>query len=236
MSRRTTSLRQRHPRAALAACASLAALLQTGVAFAAGGSPLPAPDAPPPGHALRPARATAEATQTNVPQATPTAKSTPKTTTRAVTPTPDTPSPDPPLATATPQTASKPKPARRNVIRTTAPRAAVTTAPDSSTTYTPPSAPTRTERIAAPPAAKPKPKPKPAKRPVVAARTPSPPPVTRPPHDTLRIGLPVAVLAPLEDDASTQFALLLAAAVLLAASGAGGLVVGLSARRLARGA
>jgi hypothetical protein len=116
----------------------------------------------------------------------------------------------------------------------------VTTTQASSTTYARPSAPIRTTPVAARPAAKPKPKPKPKskpeKAPVAAARTPSPPPVARPPHDTLRLGLPIAVLPTLEDEASTQLALLLAAAVLLGASGAGGLVVGLSARRLARGA
>ena len=71
---------------------------------------------------------------------------------------------------------------------------------------------------------------------MAAARTPSPPPVTRPPHDTLRLGLPVAVLDRIDEETSTQVALLVAAALLLAASGAGSLVVGLSTRRIARGA
>ncbi len=54
------------------------------------------------------------------------------------------------------------------------------------------------------------------------------------PHDTLRLGLPVAVLGRIDEETSTQVALLVAAALLLAASGAGGLVVGLSTRRLVR--
>ena len=238
MSQRTTSLRQRHRPAALAAGLALAAVIQPGSALAAGGSPLPAPDAPPSGQALRPAQATVDATQTKAAPATPSPKTTPTTTRPAtVTPTPDTPTPDPPLAAAPTQTVSKPepKPASGPETKTTAaPRGEVTTAPASPATY---AQPTRTTR-AAPPAAKPKPKPKPKPRkaPVAAVRTPSPPPVTRPPHDTLRLGLPIAVLPTLEDEASTQLALLLAAAVLLGASGAGGLVVGLSARRLARGA
>jgi hypothetical protein len=58
--------------------------------------------------------------------------------------------------------------------------------------------------------------------------------VTRPPHDTLRLGLPVAAVGRIDDETSTEVALLVVAALLLAASGAGGLVVGLSARRLVR--
>jgi hypothetical protein len=56
------------------------------------------------------------------------------------------------------------------------------------------------------------------------------------PHDTLRLGLPAAALGSIDDESSTEVALLVAAALLLAASGAGGLVVGLSSRRIVRGA
>lgn len=56
---------------------------------------------------------------------------------------------------------------------------------------------------------------------------------TRPLHDTLRLGLPVAALVPSEDDGGAQAGLLVVAALLLAASGCGGLVVGISARRMA---
>jgi hypothetical protein len=60
--------------------------------------------------------------------------------------------------------------------------------------------------------------------------------VLRPPHDVGRLGLPLARLVPVTSDESTRTALLVAAAVLLVASGAGSLTVGLSVRRLARGA
>ena len=53
MAPRTSSLRQRHSRAALTAGAVLAALTSTGAALGAGGAPLPAPDAPPPTQSTR---------------------------------------------------------------------------------------------------------------------------------------------------------------------------------------
>jgi hypothetical protein len=60
--------------------------------------------------------------------------------------------------------------------------------------------------------------------------------VVRPPHDTSRVGLPFAALVPGVADPEARVALLVAATLLLAASGAGGLVVGLSTRRIARSA
>jgi hypothetical protein len=55
------------------------------------------------------------------------------------------------------------------------------------------------------------------------------------PRDASRLGLPLARLAPVAPDDRLTASLLVAAAVLLAASGAGSLTVGLSARRIARG-
>jgi hypothetical protein len=71
---------------------------------------------------------------------------------------------------------------------------------------------------------------------VAAAGTPDLPPATRLPHDTLRLGLPAAALGSIDDESSMEVALLVAAALLLATSGAGGLVIGLSTRRIVRGA
>ncbi len=237
MSQRTTSLRQRHRPAALAAGLALAAVIQPGSALAAGGSPLPAPDAPPSGQALRPAQATADATQTAAAPATPSPNDARRPRDRPRSrrhPTrPHRIRPSPQRRRRRSRNRSRSLRRRPETKTTAAPRGEVTTAPASPATY---AQPTRTTR-AAPPAAKPKPKPKPKPRkaPVAAVRTPAAA-RDRPPHDTLRLGLPIAVLPTLEDEASTQLALLLAAAVLLGASGAGGLVVGLSARRLARGA
>jgi hypothetical protein len=61
----------------------------------------------------------------------------------------------------------------------------------------------------------------------------APPQVVRPPHDTIRIGLPVGRLLP-GPDGSGDEALLIAAALLLAGAAAGSLVVGTAARKMAR--
>ncbi|HKY68787.1 MAG TPA: hypothetical protein VJM49_20535, partial [Acidimicrobiales bacterium] len=92
----------------------------------------------------------------------------------------------------------------------------------------------RTARRASPPPAKPKPRPKTTS--VTKKAQATTPPVSRSPHDTIRLGLPIATLTPLDEDSAASAGLLLAAAVLLAATGAGGLVVGLSARRIVSGA
>jgi hypothetical protein len=96
---------------------------------------------------------------------------------------------------------------------------------------------TRAARPAPPPKAAPKPV---ARRPKAVATKPKriaalPIPAGRP-RDASRLGLPLARLAPVTpDDRALTASLLVAAAVLLAASGAGSLTVGLSARQIARG-
>jgi hypothetical protein len=93
------------------------------------------------------------------------------------------------------------------------------------------SAAARATRAARPEAA-PKPKPKPK-----ATTTPrrKQPAIARAPHDAYRLGLPLGALAP-AGDAASNTALLIAAGILLAASGAGSLAVGITVHRVARDA
>jgi len=209
MSRRTSSLRQRHKSAAITAAAVLAALTWIGAALAASGAPLPEPDDPPPSQSTRSVKATApkSSTTNDTAEARPAA---PKAT----------PTPDAPIVATPTEPAPRPAPAPTPVVPSPTPSVATTTV-----------APR------AKPATTPKPKPKLAPEPKRA----STPPVTatrtvlRPPHDVDRLGLPLARLVRVADDESTRPGLLVAAAVLLVASGAGSLTVGLSVRRLARG-
>ncbi len=88
MSSRTSSLRFRHE--VLAAGACVFALACPVGAFAAGGTPMPAPDAPPSDVALA----------TTKPSATKSTSSTPAPANRKAASTPSVPTPDPPLAAA----------------------------------------------------------------------------------------------------------------------------------------
>ena len=223
MAPRTSSLRQRQ-RAALTAGVVLAALTSTGAALGAGGAPLPAPDAPPP----------TESTQSVKEPTAKTSTATSRTEAPAQPKTSTTPSPDPPVSAETatrtaPAPAPVPAPAPAPAPARAAPVAATPVPPAASRPAS--SATTRANRITP----KPKPKPKP-KATVAPARKPTTPPVLRSPHDVRRLGLPLARLVPVTGDDPARTALLVAAAVLLAASGAGSLTVGLSVRRLARGA
>ena len=217
MSRRTSSLRQGHKSAAFTAAAVLAALTWIGAALPASGAPLPEPDDPPPSQSTRSVKAPAPKTSTtnNTADARPAATNA-------------TPTPDAPIVATPTEPAPRPAPAP-------APTTVTPVVPSPT-----PSAATTTVAPRAKPATTPKPKPRPklapeSKRastpPATATRT-----VLRPPHDVDRLGLPLARLVPVTDGESTRTALLVAAAVLLAASGAGSLTVGLSVRRLARGA
>jgi len=215
MAPRMASLRQRHTRAALTACTVLAALVWAGAALGAGGAPLPAPDDPPSsqptGRVKAPAAKTSTATKSGTDE--PTASQTRVT-----------PSPDPPVSAETAsRTAPAPAPARTSVAATPVPSAASEPAV---------SRPAPSTTRATPPTPKPKPRPKPE----AAAVPRMTPPTLRPPHDVRRLGLPLARLVPVTSDESKRTALLVAAAILLVASGAGSLTVGLSVRRLARGA
>ena len=214
MAPRMASLRQRHTSAALTAYAVLAALVWAGAALGAGGAPLPAPDDPPSsqptGRVKAPAAKTSTATRSGTDE-----PSAPQTRV--------TPSPDPPVSAETAsRTAPAPAPARAaSVAATPVPSAASEPAV---------SRPAPSTTRATPPTPKPRPKPD------AAAVPRTTPPTLRPPHDVSRLGLPLARLVPVTSDESKRTALLVAAAILLVASGAGSLTVGLSVRRLARGA
>ncbi len=216
MAPRMASLRQRHTRAALTACTVLAALVWAGAALGAGGAPLPAPDDPPSsqptGRVKAPAAKTSTATKSGTDE--PTASQTRVT-----------PSPDPPVSAET-ASATAPAPAAR-----TAPVAATPVPSAVSQPALSRPAPSTTTH-----ATTPTPKPRPRPKPEAAAVPRTTPPTLRPPHDVRRLGLPLARLVPVTSDESKRTALLVAAAILLVASGAGSLTVGLSVRRLARGA
>lgn len=216
MSRRTSSLRQRHRSAAFTAAAVLAALTWIGAALAASGAPLPEPDDPPSSQSTRSVKAPAAKTPTT----NDTAEARPAETNA-------TPRPDAPIVATTTEPAPRPAPAP---ARTT-----VTPVVSSPTRSAAPAAVAPRAKPVTAPKPKPnlKPKPNRASTPRLATATPT---VLRPPHDVDRLGLPLARLVPVTDGESTRTALLVAAAVLLAASGAGSLTVGLSVRRLARGA
>lgn len=98
-----------------------------------------------------------------------------------------------------------------------------------------PAAPPRTKRAATPPVkhATVQPRRAPKAKPRPKAATPT---TVRQPHDASRLGLPLGRLVPADDDPSAGTALLVTAALLLAASGAGSLTVGVSLRRIARSA
>jgi len=212
MAPRMASLRQRHASAALTAYVVLAALVWAGGALGAGGAPLPAPDDPPSsqptGRVKAPAAKTSTATKSGTDE-----PSAPQTRV--------TPSPDPPVSA---ETASRtaPAPARAASVAAT-PVPSVASEPAVSRP-----APSTTR--AAPPTPKSRPKPR------AAAVPRTTPPTLRPPHDVRRLGLPLARLVPVTSDESKRTVLLVTAAILLVASGAGSLTVGLSVRRLARGA
>ena len=231
MAPRTSSLRQRHSRAALTACVVLAALTSTGAALGAGGAPLPGPDDPPSTLSTRSVKAPATKTSTTTSS---------RTDAPAQHETSTTPSPDPPGSTTTTKTTktTRTAPAQAPAAARPAPVAATPIQPavtQPSVSRPAPSNVTRANRTTP----KPKPKPKP-KATAKAAAHPAGPrttrPVLKPPHDVRRLGLPLARLVPAADGESTRTALLVAAAVLLVASGAGSLTVGVSVRRLARGA
>lgn len=206
MSRRASSLRQLWGHAALCGSAVLFTLIWPGATLGAGGAPLPAPDDPPAGHWVTTGGATT------------TARTAPSTST--IMPTPDPPTTPQPSRT-TPSSAPAP----------TSTRTAAPVVPRQQAVTPVSSAAARATRAARPEAA-PKPKPKPK-----ATTTPrrTQPAIARAPHDAYRLGLPLGALAP-AGDAASNTALLIAAGILLAASGAGSLAVGITVHRVARDA
>ena len=217
MSRWTSSLRLR--RDLLAVCACLAAFASPAAAWAAGGTPMPAPDDPPGGFATASSTATksSKSTQSSKPA-------------RAV-PTPDAPV----VGSSAAPVPTKP----RAVVRTATPAPAATRPSSPAPTPRPVSTsttPSRTMPAAPKPSAKPRPvparkaKPKPTH---AATRHAIASPATTP-RDAVRFGLPAAVLAARGDGDAPRAVLLVAAALLLAVAAGGTTVLGVAARSAMR--
>ena len=221
MSRWTSSLRLR--RDLLAVCACLAAFACPAAAWAAGGTPMPAPDDPPGGFATASSTATksSKSTQSSKPA-------------RAV-PTPDAPV----VGSSAAPVPTKPRAVVRTATATPSPSPAVSRtsspapAPRPVSTSTTPS---RTTPAAPKPSAKPRPvparkaKPKPTH---AATRHAIASPATTP-RDAVRFGLPAAVLAARGDGDAPRAVLLVAAALLLAVAAGGTTVLGVAARSAMR--
>jgi hypothetical protein len=219
---------QRHcqRRSALVAGVTLAALVVTGHAGAAGGSPLPVPDDPPAGATVAGRTAT---------QARPAARATTTSPAAAPVPTPDAPvvaAAQPSSAARAPSTAAVSPPP----VQPAATTSVVRTAP-----RTTPSGPTRRAAPVAR-AARPSGKASASKAAKAAKAAPSKPARTaepaatalRVPHDTLRLALPVGALIVGRPDRGPDPGLLVLAAFLLATAAAGGFVLGVAARSAAR--
>lgn len=210
---------QRHSqrRSALVAGVTLAALVVTGHAGAAGGSPLPVPDDPPAGAIVAQARPAARTTGTS-PAAT-------------LVPTPDAPvvaTTQSPSAARAPSTAAESPPPAQTAATTTVVRTAPRSMPSVPTRRAAPvtraarpsgKATVSKDTKAAPP------RPAPAAEPVATA--------LRVPHDTLRLALPVGALIVGRPDRGPDSGLLVLAAFLLATAAAGGFVLGIAARSAA---
>ena len=219
---RASSLRRWPARRVTVVAACLGAVtILPGVAVAARGAPLPAPDDPPP--TLLQSKAAGGGAAGPV-----TLTKTERTTAPAATPTPDV----PPGASSGPeaQTDEKRAPARP------APAPRVSTAV-SGTAYVPPvrTVPRSASTGAPKQASRKKPAEPTSKR--RAPKTNAVQAVARSvPRDSARAGLPIGTLRALPPERALQPALLVAAGLLLAAAAAGGLVVGTAADRLARSA
>ena len=218
-------------------------------AQAAGGSPLPAPDDPPPG---------LELTRTKVVRTVPTtrptkeaapkkAATTPASSTAVPVPTPDAPlestsAPQTPPASSAPDGAQTeravsvaPKVSRRSAPRpavrvAAAPVVAEVATPTPTRITTPPARAARSEPSA--PAKKRSSRPEP--KPLATQGAEPPVPVARIPHDALRVGIPIGALIVGRPGSDPDAGLLVLAAMLLVTVAVGTLVLGLAARGAAR--
>jgi hypothetical protein len=224
MSRGTSSLRL-VGRAPAIGAALLVALAAPAAARSATGTPMPAPDDPPPTYratgtksaggagtsaGTKPARLAESAVPVPTPDAPLVATAAPSVTKRSPAPAPD-------ASTVTPRVASSPTgTAYAGSGSVAAPRAV------------------RSARTVAP-SAKPKPVAKRKAKPAPAKAKAAPEPRRAAvPRDAVRLGLPVGVLAPRAPGADMSASLLLAAALLLTGAAAGSLVLGLVARSATR--
>lgn len=237
MSRGMSSLRQPLNHEALLVGLCVCLLLPTGSAATSGGTTLPTPDDPPSGYRAdawsptrRPAAGPDVSTVTVPPAGQAQLEGEPA---PDAPPTPAVRQPDRAARRASTEARSSsvrpPAPSALSSATTPTPRA--TAKPTAVLTTTPNVAPR-----ALPPVARPTPKPKPTQPAPVARRQRSPatPAIERTPHDPTRLGLPAGSLLRAASDDPARDALLVAAALLLAAAGLGGLVVGRATRHLAR--
>ncbi len=231
VSRWTSSLRLRRDSVAAGVC--MVAFACPAVGWAAGGTPMPAPDDPPGGFATS---STSKPTKAATAPASRPAK-------RASEPAQAVPTPDAPAVSSSgPETAPK-----RPVTRTApaAPEPDTSQAAPTTSTSRPVTTTVMPSHIArATP--KPEPKAKPAPARTVKAKHPaakvattkhaSPPPVAPPsPRDAVRHGLPIGVLAARDTGGGDPSgALLVTAALLLAAAAGGSTVLGVAARSTTR--
>ena len=230
--------------------AALVALVLAGSAHAAGGSPVPAPDDPPPGLQVTAAkkardvptpRATKETAPTTPPTQRATKATTPPTSASALVPTPDA-----PLApTAAPKPAADSSGANGTETKRATPEASPSSRPSTPRVAVQSVAPAvvRAQRTVEPPVrtarSEPRPRPrKPAKprqaKPLATRAAEVATPVVRLPHDAIRLGLPVGALIVGRPGSDPDAGLLVLAALLLVVAGAGTLVVGLAARGAVR--
>jgi hypothetical protein len=238
MSAWTSSLRLRSGILGTGACVAAFACAANG--WAAGGTPIPAPDDPPPAYrastvkapgstATRSAPTTKRASEAAQPVPMPDAPVSTSSTTTAHAPAvkPNAlPGPDPSSATGS---TSYTRSATVTPQATAASRARATT-PATRSTFVPARAAPPEQRAKA----KPTPAAKPQQKPDVASAKQTPPPSVRP-RDDVRLGLPVGGLAPSPSGGDgMRGGLLVAAALLLAAAAGGSLVLGLAARGATR--
>ena len=230
----TSSLRLRGGVLGTGAC--LAAFACAANGWAAGGTPMPAPDDPPPAYQTSTVKTSASTTAPTAPRAKRVAESAPavptpdaplaaSSTTTSKSPTANqaaVPAPDPSPGAASPSsTRSAPTSRRASAGGTTR-----VTTPAPRSAFTPP-------RSAQKQKAKPKPQPQPKTAVTKAKRTVAPPEAR--PRDAVRLGLPVGALAARSPGGDgMEGGLLVAAALLLAAAAGGSLLLGVAARTATR--
>ena len=220
MSRWTSSLRLRRDSLAFGAC--LVAFACPAPGWAAGGTPMPAPDDPPGGFATS--------------SSTPSKRTTPAPSpTKATVPTPDAPV----VGSSAAPVATKPRIVVTSATATPSPALARPTSPAPATRpVTTSTTPSRTARAVAKPIVTPKPRPAPtrtakAKPKHVATKHPTAFAAATP-RDPVRFGLPAAVISARDSGGAPRGALLVAAALLLAVAAGGSTVLGVAARSATR--
>ena len=221
MSRWTSSLRLGRDSLAVGACLAAFACPQAG--WAAGGTPMPAPDDPPGGFATSSSKPTRPSTATDSSKQ------------ARVVPTPDAPV----VGSSAAPVATKPRVVVRTATATPSPAVSRPSSPASAprpvVTSTTPS---RTARAVPKPSPKPRPAPtrkaKAKPKPAHTATKHATASAAATPRDAVRFGLPAAVLSARDSGGTPRAALLVAAALLLAVAAGGSTVLGVAARSATR--